>query len=79
MHMNDLNNQYTEVNLVSLFKAILAHQWYYFTHSWRNKGVHAFHNGNSSKINITVRLDFELTFFDVADRQFNSYAMGELS
>ena len=61
--------------LVSLFNDINVHSylmpkpfllkkkllWNYLTFSWRNKGLHAFPNGISAKVNVKAWLEFELT------------------
>ena len=40
---------------------IVEQQRYYLTHSWEDKGVHAFPQGISLKVNIIAQLKFELT------------------
>ena len=46
-------------------KAILVEQQcYYLTHSLGDKGVHAFPNGNNSKMNVKARREFELLLPD---------------
>ena len=36
------------------------------THSWENKGVQAFPEGISPKVNVIESLEFELTYYGVA-------------
>ena len=40
--------------------------WHYLTHSWRDKRVHSLPSGISPKGYVIARLEFELTFYDVA-------------
>ena len=50
-------------------KAIIMkeQQWYYLTHSRGNKGgINTFPNIISLKMNIIVRFEFELTYFEAA-------------
>ena len=57
-------------------KAILLleeQQRYYLTHSWEDKGVHTFPKGICLKVNIIVRLEYELTYYDSAVHRFNHY------
>ena len=57
------------------YKAIhLEKQYlYYLTHSWDDKVVHSFSKGVCPKVNVTARLDFELTYYDSADYRFYHY------
>ena len=41
--------------------------------SWEYKGVHAFAEGMCLKVNIIVRLKFELEYHDSEVRRFNRY------
>ena len=41
-------------------------QWYYLTHNWQNKGVHAFPKGINMNVNIIVQLELELAYFEAA-------------
>ena len=41
--------------------------------SWEDKGVHAFPKGICPKMNIIVRLEYELTYYDSAVHRFNHY------
>ena len=70
------------MNLHGLFnaKAILVEekQWYYLTHIWISKGVHAFLKIISLKMNVIAWLEFELTFFLSAVHHFSYYVMGTL-
>ena len=47
--------------------------WYYLTHSWEDKGVHTFPKGICPKVNVIVRLVFELADYDSAVHRFNHY------
>ena len=48
-------------------------QWYYLTHSLEDKGVHTFPNGICPKVNVIVRLEYELAYYDFAVHRFNHY------
>ena len=48
---------------------------YYLTHIWKDKGIHTFSNGISPKVNVIVRLEFELAYYDSAVQRFNNYTM----
>ena len=52
--------------LFRLFNAeaiLLAKQyWYYLTHSLEDKGVHYFPKGICPKVNVIVRLEYELVY-----------------
>ena len=56
-------------------KAILIEEQsrYYLTHSWEDKEVHTVHKGICSKVNVIVRLEFELAYYDSAVHRFNHY------
>ena len=56
-------------------KAILLQeqQWCYLTYSWKNKGVHSFTKGICPKVNVIVRLEFELAYYDSVVLHFNHY------
>ena len=58
-------------------KAILREeqQWYYLTHSWEDKGVHTFPKGICPKVNVIVRLEYELAYYHSAVHRFNHYTM----
>ena len=68
------------INLRELFNAKSIsgeeQQWYYLTHSCEDKvgGVHIFLVGFCLKVNIIVRLEFELAYFEVAGEHFSYYA-----
>ena len=47
--------------------------WYYLTHSWEDKGVHAFPKGIFPKVNVIARLEYELAYYDSAVHRFNPY------
>ena len=55
-------------SFVGLFdpKAIFLEeqQWCYLTHSWEDKGVYTFPKGICPKVNVIVRLEFELAYYD---------------
>ena len=71
---------YGRFGLVSLFngistifrlfnaKSILLEEQlgYYLSHSWENKGVHTFPKGICPKMNVIVRLEYELAYYDSA-------------
>ena len=44
--------------------------------NWKDKRVHAFHEGISSKVNVIARIEFELAFFEVAFQHVSHYATG---
>ena len=56
-------------------KAILLEEqlWYYLTHSWEDEGVHTFPKGICPKVNVIVRLEYELAYYDSAVHRFNHY------
>ena len=58
-------------------KAILLEEqsWCNLTHSWEDKGVHTFPKGICPKVNIIVRLEYELAYYDSAVNRFNHYTM----
>ena len=63
-------------------KAILVEEqhWYYLTQNWgRDKGVHAFLMGITQKMNITVWLKFEHTYYDAAVQHVSHYTTGTSS
>ena len=41
--------------------------------SWEDKGVHTFPKGICPKVNVIVRLGFELAYYDSAVQHFNHY------
>ena len=45
------------------------------TCSWEDKQVHAFPKGTCPKVNIIVRLEFELAYYDSTVQHFNHYTM----
>ena len=51
-------------------------EWYYLTHSWMDKRVHAFSDGICPKVNIIVGLEFALAYFKAAIHRINHYAIG---
>ena len=53
--------------------AILLKEQFYLTHSWEDKGVHTFPKGICLKVNIIVRLENELAYYDSAVHHFNHY------
>ena len=50
------------------------HEWYYLTHCWGDKGVHAFAKTINLKVNVTVQLEFELIYFEAEVQHINHYA-----
>ena len=52
---------------------LLELYWYYLTHSWEDKGVHAFPKGICSKVYIIAELEFELAFYNSVVHRFNHY------
>ena len=44
--------------------------WYYLTYRWEDKGVHTFPKGISPKVNVIVRLEYELAYYDSAVHRF---------
>ena len=65
------------MNLFKLFnaKAILLEEqsWWYLTNTRLNKGVNAFPQGICPKVNVRVRLEFELAYDDSAVDRYNHY------
>ena len=53
-----------------LFKAkfilLEGQKWYYLTHSWRGKEVHAFPKSDSPKVNVMKWMKFEFAYDDAA-------------
>ena len=43
------------------------------THSWEDKGVHAFHKDICPKVNVIARLEYELAYYDFVVHRFNHY------
>ena len=52
------------------------HQWFYLTHEWGYKEIHAFPKGISPKVNVIAQLEFNLAYDDVGVQLVNPYAMG---
>ena len=46
---------------------------YYLTHSWKDKGVHAFPQDICPKENVIAQLEYELTYYDFVVHRFNHY------
>ena len=69
--------------LVSLFNGISTflcylmlleeQQWCYLTHSWEDKGVYIVPKSICPKVNVIVRLEFELTYYNPTVHHFNCY------
>ena len=59
-------------------KAMLVkeEQWYYLTHSWRDKGIPIFLKGIRPNVNVITQLEFELTYYDAAVQLVSYYTMG---
>ena len=66
----------SHINISWLFNAkviLLEEQWwYYLTHSWEDNGVHTIPEGIDPKVNVIVRLKFELAY-DSTVHCFNHY------
>ena len=43
----------------------------YLICNWRNKRIHTFPKGISLKVNVIVRLEFELAYYDIAIQHVN--------
>ena len=54
--------------LYKLYKYI-----FFLTQSWEDKGVHTFPKGICPKVNVIVRLEYELAYYDSAVHRFNQY------
>ena len=56
-------------------KAILLEEqlWYDLTHSWEDKGVHTFPKSICPEVNVIVRLEYELAYYNSAVHRFNHY------
>ena len=52
---------------------LLFQMYSYFTHSWEDDEVHTFPKGICPKVNVIVRLEFELAYYDPAVHRFNHY------
>ena len=50
-------------------------QYYYLTHSWGDKWVHAFPKGISLNVNVIVQLEFEVAYFATVVQHVSHYAM----
>ena len=48
-------------------------QYCYLTHSWDDKGIHAFSKGICPKGKVIAQLEFEFAYYDSAVQQFNHY------
>ena len=49
---------------------------YYFISRWKDKEVNNFAKGINPKVNVIVRLEFELAYYDVTVQHISQYAMG---
>ena len=65
------------INLLGLFnaKSTLSERqkWYYLTHWWESKWVHAFPKGICPKVNVVARLEFELAYYDSSAKRLRSW------
>ena len=52
---------------------------YYLTYSWEYKGVHTISKSINLKVNITVRLEFEITHFKAVVQHFSHSTTKTLS
>ena len=63
------------INFRALFNAkavfVEERQPDYLTHSTEDKGVHPFPKGISAKMNVIARLEFELSYYNVAVQHVN--------
>ena len=78
LHLDGLVSLFNGIStLFRLFnaKAIRLEEqyWYYLTHSWEDKGVHTFPKGICPKVNVIVRLEYKLAYYDSAVQRFNHY------
>ena len=48
-------------------------QWYFLTHSWKDKGFHNIPKGIRPKVNIIAQLEFELAYYDVTMQHISYY------
>ena len=46
---------------------------YNLTHSWEDKGVHAFPKGICPKVNVIARLEYEQAYYNSSVQHFNHY------
>ena len=53
-------------------------QWFYLSHSWRDKGVYAFPKSISPKVNVIAWLELELTYYKAIVLHFSHYTTGTL-
>ena len=53
---------------------VVEQQWYYLTHSWEYKKVHAFPRDISPRVNVIARLEFELIYLKTTVQNFNHNA-----
>ena len=64
------------IKLHRLFNAKLnlieEYRWYYWTHLWKNKGVHAFPKGISLKLNVITQKEFELAYYKASVQHFSN-------
>ena len=47
--------------------------WYYLTHSWEDKGVHAYPKGICEIMKMIAWLEFELAYYDIAVQHISHY------
>ena len=57
--------------LMALFNAKAIHPRR--TRNWEDKGVHTFPKGICPKVNVIVRLEYELAYYDSIVHRFNHY------
>ena len=53
----------------------MPQQWYYLTHSLKDKWGHTFPKGIYPKVNVIERLEFELAYYDYIVQCFNHHTM----
>ena len=65
------------IKLFDLFNAKFSfwkqQLWYHLTYSWEDKGIHNFPKNICPKVNVSVRLEFELTHYDFVVQRLNHY------
>ena len=66
----DDNNYTTLFNDASII-LIEEKESYYLTHCWGDKRVHTFPKGIGPKVNVIMRAEFELAYFEVTVKHFS--------
>ena len=73
IHGISIFSSYLIPNPIPVF---LGQQWYYLTHRWKDKGAHTFPNGICLKVDVLVRLECKLAYYDSSVQRFNHYTTG---